>query len=419
MPTNKCIICRKIRSNFTEEHVIPDAIGGRYVIHTVCKACNDRLGRKVDLLLTDHYFTKFFRLYQNLPGKSGKLPNPFDGTHSVKGESDTRVRLELNEDGHLTPFLIPKVEGPIEENGKQRISISIDSRNKESIDSIVKKICKRRGLDPNRIESREIKPIESHPWILMEGSVDPTKYRIAFLKMAYEFAATELHGYLKDPLGKRISKVLLNGNYGKEDEDWFFIGDGLDKEIMTTVGRYLNLDGHSHFMILADAGIEGTLCLIRVASFALGVRVSERSGYLTDGFKVLVNRIDPPSVEVLSADEVIKRVYRISLPMYQLWIPNPHDAYEYSILRQEPGTKIASIDGETSFYDRKGRIVYEKVSQKMEQPGIVVNQVGDGEKHLVFDYKMDEELFIRLLPMNRFYRVLTIRVTHDLVGQLG
>jgi len=78
-----CIICRteKDEKEFSDEHVIPDALGGYYHIYTVCKNCNSILGRKVDSKLTNHIFSKYQRSALNLKGKSGKIPNPFEGTH--------------------------------------------------------------------------------------------------------------------------------------------------------------------------------------------------------------------------------------------------------------------------------------------------------------------------------------------------
>ena len=46
----KCIICKKSKdeTEFNEEHVFPDSIGGEYKIHNVCKECNSHLGKTVD-----------------------------------------------------------------------------------------------------------------------------------------------------------------------------------------------------------------------------------------------------------------------------------------------------------------------------------------------------------------------------------
>lgn len=46
-PHRKCILCLGEKL-LTDEHVIPEAIGGRLVVKFLCKSCNDRLGHAVD-----------------------------------------------------------------------------------------------------------------------------------------------------------------------------------------------------------------------------------------------------------------------------------------------------------------------------------------------------------------------------------
>ena len=43
-----CIICHQDNQELSDEHVIPEAIGGYYHIYNVCKDCNSKLGDHVD-----------------------------------------------------------------------------------------------------------------------------------------------------------------------------------------------------------------------------------------------------------------------------------------------------------------------------------------------------------------------------------
>lgn len=45
---DRCILCCQTVESLSEEHIIPDALGGRLVVHFLCKPCNDRLGARVD-----------------------------------------------------------------------------------------------------------------------------------------------------------------------------------------------------------------------------------------------------------------------------------------------------------------------------------------------------------------------------------
>jgi hypothetical protein len=51
MPTPPCIFCFR-STDFTREHVIPDAVGGSlFLDNTVCRRCNSWLGTNVDVEL--------------------------------------------------------------------------------------------------------------------------------------------------------------------------------------------------------------------------------------------------------------------------------------------------------------------------------------------------------------------------------
>ena len=61
-----CIICHRDNQELSDEHVIPEAIGGCYHIYNVCKDCNSRLGDHVDKLFLNHWLIKAAR-YEKKP----------------------------------------------------------------------------------------------------------------------------------------------------------------------------------------------------------------------------------------------------------------------------------------------------------------------------------------------------------------
>jgi hypothetical protein len=139
----KCIICRKEKNKeeLSDEHVIPDSLNGFYHIFSVCKTCNSYLGREVDSKLVNHYFTSFMRYDLNIKGKKGKLPNPFDGTHILENDEETKVKMILDNEGIPRPYLLPKIK-KITNGNKLEIKLSIDSDDKDKIDDIMEKILK-------------------------------------------------------------------------------------------------------------------------------------------------------------------------------------------------------------------------------------------------------------------------------------
>ena len=76
----RCIICltETPDAELTDEHIFPEAIGGRIVIGSVCKPCNDKLGNTIDHRLTEHWLVQGQRMLLKLPGKTGQIPNPLE-----------------------------------------------------------------------------------------------------------------------------------------------------------------------------------------------------------------------------------------------------------------------------------------------------------------------------------------------------
>ncbi len=81
-----CVICRKPKDDFNDEHVIPDAIQGYYHIYKVCTECNSFMGANVDNKITNHAFIQFQRYLLDIKGKGGSVPNPLSGYFSLKGD---------------------------------------------------------------------------------------------------------------------------------------------------------------------------------------------------------------------------------------------------------------------------------------------------------------------------------------------
>ncbi|PHS60708.1 HNH endonuclease [Alloalcanivorax xenomutans] len=131
---NYCIICREETNSFSDEHVIPDALGGYYHIYTVCKDCNSDLGLRVDSKLVNHQFSHFQRYLLGLRGKSGKLPNPFSGIHQFAEDEGKKVQLRLGEDGKPTPYTITNVSYEESEagDGGTKVSICIDASDEKN-----------------------------------------------------------------------------------------------------------------------------------------------------------------------------------------------------------------------------------------------------------------------------------------------
>ena len=88
----QCIFCRmnKIETEFNDEHMFFDALGGgagENVIKNVCRDCNSLFGSRVDAIFLDHELTKVIRFVLKIRGRNG-VPNPFKGIKVNYDDSD-------------------------------------------------------------------------------------------------------------------------------------------------------------------------------------------------------------------------------------------------------------------------------------------------------------------------------------------
>ena len=109
-----CIICREDKTDFNAEHVIPEALGGYYVIRSVCTQCNSELGSKVDAKLTDHWFSIINRHGLKLRNKRGNTPSPFSGIMYEESNPEKKHFLKFVNGkfvAHSLPIIKPTANG--------------------------------------------------------------------------------------------------------------------------------------------------------------------------------------------------------------------------------------------------------------------------------------------------------------------
>jgi hypothetical protein len=276
-----CIICREEKEEFSDEHIIPEAIGGCCHIYNVCKNCNSIMGNKVDDKLVNHMLSKHMRFRNGLKGKTGEIPNPFVGTHHLENDSSKKYQLLPDEKSIIRPYMLPRTcEEEINKN-EYRIVISVDDKDINKVDDILNKKLERLGLNINQIISKEsIQDAEKELTIETHNNFDLEKYKIGLLKIAYEFAVSKIANYFNDEIAVEISHVLKNAAYDQVTR-YVNIGDGFTKEILTPFAEYLDFESNKHYLILFD--FNGKLyCLLSIFyMFVVGIQLSNKS-YLSE-----------------------------------------------------------------------------------------------------------------------------------------
>lgn len=278
-----CIICHRDNVELSDEHVIPEAIGGYYHIYSVCKECNPKLGDSVDIHLLKHWVTNVARHAKGLAGKTGKIPNPLTGNGTM--EDGSKVRIEEGKDGKIVTHILP--EAPVISDDGKSFSFFVDEKDEKLIPKIAQKVRKKLGYEDSQlISKKEIHQIDK-PTVQMQMQIDMKNYKIGLLKIAYEFAVDKIPGYYDDSKARLYSNILYDACLDRLDEVTF-IGDGLFCSDIKPLEEYIdynNTDRH----ILMLLNMQGKLyCMVKLfdKGFCQLICMSDKA-YGDDGLMML------------------------------------------------------------------------------------------------------------------------------------
>jgi hypothetical protein len=207
----RCIFCRQETAG-SEEHIIPDALGGTISIRAVCKPCNSKLGHEVDDTLVNSFPAQLARFTLNIPNRDGKVPNPFGAGTTEDGR---RVQVDIK-DGIPTPKLHITKEKT--ETGERW---TIPAEDVAALPKMLARERKRHGqpelstADLDAEVKRLLAKAEHHserPMIQHAKPIDVSGWPAALQKMAYEFAWYWLgDDCLDDPAMMSLRQSLLSG----------------------------------------------------------------------------------------------------------------------------------------------------------------------------------------------------------------
>lgn len=417
----QCIICRKEKKDLTDEHVIPDALGGYYHIYTVCKTCNSKLGSYVDTKLINHLFSVFQRYSLGLKGKSGQIPNPFAGTHVLKDDQEQKIRLEQDENGVFVPYLImipPKV---IMEDEKTTITIKIDIRDKERLPKILHKIAQRNHIKVDNLQIDEDLDKFAHkfrPEVLVKTSVDLDEFKIGLLKIAYEFAIDSIPEYFNDKKAILISNMLEKCQIKNTDKG-LFIGSGFEKGMFESLKWMLDISSNKHYLVLCPIKEFGLICMIYLSNtFSIAIKLSDKE-YLVEDCIFGINDIANKKFEKLNIFDLHERVYGHSRLRFEYWFKDENELFEFQKLQQNEHFEFyKDHNGNQPLYNVNGEIKYKDINEKLELLIDKVININTGTNDLVNEVRLDEDLYIKVNPGNRLLKVTRVRSEQEYLGSI-
>ncbi|MFV5659519.1 HNH endonuclease [Acinetobacter pittii] len=199
----KCIICL-IPPNendkdtlLTDEHIVPEFIGGKIVVKNVCKKCNSKLGHSLEGPLSNNQYFKLYAYINKIKGKKNKLVNPLAGTYSY---NDMNFRYQDD----FTLYHLPVINTQPTEDGGYKVGVTIDTKDLNTIEKDIFKALNRRlnsrGLNLKEEKLRDdIKKILNsskdniqvveQPEIQVTFSLDYDHIGLLAIKIIYELIA--------------------------------------------------------------------------------------------------------------------------------------------------------------------------------------------------------------------------------------
>jgi hypothetical protein len=411
-----CIICRELRSHFNDEHVIPDSIGGHYHIYTVCTNCNSKMGLAIDSTLSNHKFIEFYRHQNNIRGKSGSIPNPFQGTQSLKDDPEQKVRTDTDANGRLIPKLLPKIVISKNNNELESFSVTIDGRDTKELDRIVDSVLARNGIDRNLIETstsqEEIRPI-----IQGRFKVDTHRFKMAMLKIAYEFAVDKIPEYFEDEQARVISDVLLKADFENLNTRVTLLGSGLDKSIQRPYEKIVNFKDGNHYLILFSSPL-GLVCTVSIFGIlSISIKLSSQTHYLDSGLLILKNDIIARCAELFDMKKISSKIYGPTTYHFAYKFAN-RAAYE-EFYKNEIHSDFSFYFTDTGYplFDKNNNIIYNHLEDKLIQTQLNQTVVNE-EDFIMTNYLLDEDLYIKVLPLNKYFQVIEIGAKRNRIGTI-
>lgn len=222
-----CIICGRAKSDseFNEEHVVPEALGGTLVLNDVCTSCNSDLGSQVDSHLVDNPFIQMARLACGILNKDSR--HPFQrGTLAEKDDQKVHVKFDPNNEDKPEIHFLPNVNHEENEEGDlESIDLSMDPEDLERAPQIINKVLRRRGLpemSADEILERAVQVKRDQPTTSHRVSFHLERFKLGILKIAYEFTYYILGDtYISDPIGERLREAIKNPPSNGEWDDWY------------------------------------------------------------------------------------------------------------------------------------------------------------------------------------------------------
>jgi hypothetical protein len=408
-----CIICRKDKTEFNDEHVIPDSIGGYYHIYSVCTTCNSNLGIKIDCTVTNHHLIEWARFVLGIKGKSGTIPNPLRLDTTLADNPDQKVIMKV-QGGKFSPYYIPNV--PKYESGAfpSHFTISGDGRDEKKLEKIMETILNRQKIDKSKVTiSKSIKTDKRSyvtPFIL-----DMHKFKAGILKIAYEFAVDQIPEYLEDSQAKIISEILFKADFQNLTKKVLFYGNGFDKTILIPFQHLIEFENNNHYLVL-HSNEDGLFCLVNLfTTFSIMIKLSEKVDYIENNLIIGKNDLEKRSFTVYDAEKMVNTIFTFPEYRFEYFFQDQQSLNEFWALQNSGKFTVFMQNDMIPIFSKDGQVIYDDVDKKLRS---VEPKTRDSTDANVNIYEFDEEMYVKEITSGKLYQVVGLSLEQNRVSKL-
>jgi HNH endonuclease len=271
----QCIFCPS-KIQLTDEHIVPEFMGGSLTFRAVCKTCNDKMGSDFEGIVANSLLFRLPRFSNAITGKSNTPVIPFPG------DGITSKGLKVSLDEKMQPRLKPTISDIVNQGETSELSFTIDASDKDKLPKMVELKVRRYAkktwpnLSKKAVEelvARAVADIpQNHvvqyerPKIHYEDSINLTALRLLYMKIAFEISVHH-HGisYLADSCA-----IQLRDSINARDDE------------PTTHGPILICDDSLENILKTEnahiIAFTNNVCYIRLFNLAGIVQVAEENG---------------------------------------------------------------------------------------------------------------------------------------------
>lgn len=155
------------------------------------------------------------------------------------------------------------------------------------------------------------------------------------------------------------------------------------------------------------------MCFVNLFNLiSIGVILSENSTYLNDDFIVGINDINATTFDKYTATELFNKTRHSLEYQFQYIFSSAKESDAFSTGIKNGFFKHFMIEDKTPLFFKDGKVAYSDFAEKLPSIQNVKDICKNGT--LMFEYELNEELYVKFLPANVLVRVSKITTINHL-----